>query len=235
MRETVSVSKQIIVAKQRASYVMAVLTLVMAALAGRYAEDRHAEVVAAEAAKAKVEVERDEALRRLALMIESSPWALIVCSEDGTITNVNGAACKMLGWSHDEMIGKQSGFLIVPPEFREVHQRAIHAAAEKLREYDGDYLLTSNRRAVKALTKDGQELDAIATVRAIKYSGKIEFILSMGPSSPPVEGPLKLQTPEKISDVVQGIMDRNPSLSSLLNQSVDADSKGVIQDSERKD
>lgn len=235
MNECVSIAKRDIVAKQRLSYALVLITAVVALLAGKHARDQHAEVVAAEAAQAEAESKRDDALRKAALMVESSPWALIVCNENGIIENVNPAAEKMLGWTHSEMVGKNSEFLIVPPAFRATHERSVSAAAERLREYAGDWLLTSNRRKVTALTKDGHEIDAIVTVRAIKFGGKIEFILSMSPATPPSGEPLKLDEPERISDVVQGILDKNPALSSVLNQSLGGTEGEPSQGSERKD
>lgn len=218
MSEVVSRTRREIVVQQRLSYVLVLLTIAFAVFSGKEFRQSQRDMALAQSQRADAEAKRDEALQRTALIIESSPWAMIVCNEDGTITDTNAAAEKMLGWSHGEMIGKQSEFLVVPEEFRSVHEKAIKDAAARLREYNGNWLLTSNRRAVKALTKDGQEIDAIATVRALKNAGKIEFILSLGNPKPPGEGPLKLQEPEKLSDVVEGIAKRNPEFSALMKQ-----------------
>lgn len=222
MNEVVSRPKADMIAQQRLAYVLLAITAVIAVIAGKHVEKSNRQMLAAEAAKVDAEEKRDKALKKAALIIESSPWAMIICDEHGVITNTNAAVEKMLGWSHEEMIGKQSEFLVIPQEFRAVHEKAIAEAAQKLREYSGDYLQTSNRRAVKALTKSGAEIDAVASIRAIKDGDEIEFILSLGQAKPPAEGPLKLQPPERISDVEQNIAKKNPEYSAWINQPAEA-------------
>lgn len=225
MSDVVIAPKKDIAARQKLSYFLAAITIIIAALAGRQFEASQQEVETARIAREEAEVKRDEALKKAALIIESSPWAIIVCNEHGTITNTNSAAEKMLGWSHEEMVGKNSDFLLVPVEFRAAHEKGIVEAAKKLQAYNGDWLLTSSRRPVKVLVKSGETIDAVSTVRAIKYGHDIDFILSLSSSKPPAPGPFKLQAPEKISDVVQGIADRNPAFSAVLNKQADTQEK----------
>ena len=71
--------------------------------------------------------QRERALRqseaRTRLVLDSAPDAFVTLDRDGIITTWNVAAEQMFGWSAVEAIGKPLRSLIIPPEFRERHDR----------------------------------------------------------------------------------------------------------------
>ena len=169
------------------------------------------------------EARRDEALkkaaaalRRAELLIESSDQAMIVCDEDGKITEINKAAETILGWTNRELIGAASGVL-VPNDLRVAHLMGMRAAKRQIHEYSGDWLLTSNRRTLRALKKDSSEVETVASVRAIKYDNHVEFILTLSIAEPPPEDvPLKLQRSEKLSVVEGGISEKKAEYQEVM-------------------
>ena len=144
----------------------------------------------------------DAALKRAQLIIESSPWANIVCDSDGKITECNAAAGKLLGWECEELVGHSSD-VIVPEEVRIQHDEGMRRAAAELQASNGDWIQTSKRRMLKALKKDGTEFDAIASIRAIKNGNTVEFIMSLSSAKLPPSEPLQLQEPEPLPKTVR--------------------------------
>jgi PAS domain S-box-containing protein len=157
----------------------------------------------ADAAAVDASYRRDLALRRAHLIIESSDVAIIVCDKEGIIIACNAAAEVLLGWDHKEVVGRHSS-LFVPEAYRERHIKGLERACKALEEYEGDWRLTSDRRVLTALKKDGTEAEFVASVRAIKYGENIDFILTLTPNAPPKEGPLMLRSPQPLSTIEHG-------------------------------
>ena len=66
-----------------------------------------------------------EGEERTRSVIEASLDAVISADERGVITDWNGCATAILGWSREEAIGRSAGELIVPPRLREAYERAL--------------------------------------------------------------------------------------------------------------
>lgn len=213
------------------SVVMMVICLGLIAVLGADANRQRHQRAAADAQRAAAEDEkteadrrRDLALLRAQLIIESSDVALIVCDKDGVVTAMNAAAEALLGWDNAEVVGKHSE-LFVPESMRSRHTQGLARARERLKDYDGDWLLTSDKRILHAIKKDGTEVEAIASVRAIKYGDDVDFILQLLPEIKPVEGPLMLQSPERLSTIQDNVQRKSDDWSQY-QQSADAPSGG---------
>lgn len=63
--------------------------------------------------------------KRTRLIIESSLSAIVIMDSYGIITDWNHQAEKMFGWSRSEAIGQRLRDLIIPPRFRNAHQKGL--------------------------------------------------------------------------------------------------------------
>ncbi|MFA6051011.1 MAG: PAS domain S-box protein [Methylobacter sp.] len=63
--------------------------------------------------------------KRTRLIIESSLSAIVIMDSYGIITDWNHQAEKMFGWSRREAIGQRLQDLIIPPRFRNAHQKGL--------------------------------------------------------------------------------------------------------------
>jgi PAS domain S-box-containing protein len=59
---------------------------------------------------------RREAFTRLQSFLETTPAAIVQSDMDGTIVDWNASAVRVFGWSRDEVVGKQIGFMIPDAE-----------------------------------------------------------------------------------------------------------------------
>ncbi|PYI91686.1 MAG: hypothetical protein DME97_12380 [Verrucomicrobia bacterium] len=100
----------------------------------------------------------EEAIRRLAAIIESSDDAIISKDLSGIITSWNAAAERLFGYTPEEIIG-QPLITLIPPERRDEEPRILERIqrGEPIEHYD-----TVRRR------KDGSLLDISVTVSPVK-------------------------------------------------------------------
>ncbi len=63
--------------------------------------------------------------KRTRLIIESSLSAIVIMDSYGIITDWNHQAEKMFGWSRSEAIGQRLQDLVIPPRFRNAHQKGL--------------------------------------------------------------------------------------------------------------
>ena len=99
-----------------------------------------------------------EAIERLAAIVESSEDAIFSNSVDGSIRTWNLGAQRMFGYTPEEIIGKSAALLLPPPRAREEMDNL-----ERLRKGERIVALETIRR-----TRDGRNLDVSLTVSALK-------------------------------------------------------------------
>jgi PAS domain S-box-containing protein len=112
---------------------------------------------------------------RFRLLFESASDAIVVGTPDGTITAVNPAACSLLGYSEEELLGS-NGRALVAPEWREVVE--AHAArklggAEHTSSYEVAFLDKSGKRVPveirsSVLREDGRVVAVQAVARDVR-------------------------------------------------------------------
>jgi len=106
----------------------------------------------------------EEALSRIAAVVESSDDAIVSKSLDGIILSWNAGAMRIFGYTPDEIIG-QSVLTLIPHELQNEEPRIIERLkrGERIEHYE-----------TIRLTKDGRRIDVSLTVSPIKDTrGKI--------------------------------------------------------------
>lgn len=102
----------------------------------------------------------DEALRRLAAIVESSEDAILTQALDGTIVDWNPAATRIYGFQPEEIIGLPMSVLVAP-------ERADDLAATMERIRQGERVQHCETRWVR---KDGTVLDVSMTVSPMRHA-----------------------------------------------------------------
>ncbi|HVT13538.1 MAG TPA: PAS domain S-box protein [Fimbriimonadaceae bacterium] len=107
------------------------------------------------------------------LILQAAPDALILTSDDGTISNANVAASEMFGYDIDELIGMNI-MALIPHQYRGGHD-----------EHVAGYLSNPERRqmgshmGVVGLRKDGVEFQMAAALSSVAWNGKSMAICSI--------------------------------------------------------
>ncbi|HEY9287351.1 MAG TPA: EAL domain-containing protein [Candidatus Dormibacteraeota bacterium] len=107
-----------------------------------------------------------ESQQRLQVIIDTSPSAVITADEDGIITGWNRKAEAMFGWMHDEAVGRTLAGTIIPPRYRDSHQRSL-----------GRFVATGQGRIIgrtvefAALHRDGHQFPVEVSVSATSRAG----------------------------------------------------------------
>ncbi|MFB3818107.1 MAG: PAS domain S-box protein [Candidatus Methylomirabilales bacterium] len=113
----------------------------------------------------------EEALRRLAAIVESSEDAIVSRALDGTILSWNRAAERLFGYTREEMEG-QSVDLLVPPERR----AEVQAIGERIRRGESVAPFETVR-----LRKDGARVHMALTVSPIRNAeGSVVALSAIG-------------------------------------------------------
>ncbi len=125
--------------------------------------------------------ENEQKLRSLTAFMQSilasSPFATIVTDLTGTMTSVNPAAQRMLGYQEEELTHRETPLLLLDPD--ELCQRAVVLSAElgQAIEPGMDVLTAKPRRGLveeaewKLLRKDGSDFDAQLTFCGLTDAG----------------------------------------------------------------
>ncbi len=104
---------------------------------------------------------------RLKVIIDTSPSAVISADEHGLITGWNKKAEAIFGWSRDQAIGRTLTGTVIPPQYRDAHQRAFKRFLET-----GDGKLLGQSMEPAAVHRDGQEFPVEVSVSAVWRSGR---------------------------------------------------------------
>jgi PAS domain S-box-containing protein len=110
------------------------------------------------------QLQAEKELRRFAAIVESTDDVIIAKDLNGTITNWNGAAERLYGYSADEMIGKPISILI-PPDRKDEGANILKKlrAGERIDHYES-----------VRVAKDGRRIDVSLTVSPIRdANGKV--------------------------------------------------------------
>lgn len=111
-----------------------------------------------------------ESEARLRAIVESALDAIVTMDDQGRITEFNPAAEALFGWRRSEVIGRDLGDTIVPPELREAHRRGL------ARHRNPDYTPNQGvRMELTALRSDGTEFPVELTVCRLMGAGRPRF------------------------------------------------------------
>ncbi|MGJ0428384.1 PAS domain S-box protein [Methylobacter sp.] len=108
--------------------------------------------------------------KRTRLIIESSINAIVIMDDKGLITDWNHRAEKMLGWTHDEAVGQPVKDLIIPPRFRNAHQKGLEHFLQT-----GVGPLLNRQFEHVALRRDGSEFPVELSISPLKLGNTCIF------------------------------------------------------------
>jgi PAS domain S-box-containing protein len=98
----------------------------------------------------------EEALRqseqRTRLIIDTALDAVVAMRSSGAISDWSAQAERMFGWSRAEAVGQQMSEMIVPPRYRDAHNRGLKKFLET-----GEGPVLNKRIEITALSRDGRE------------------------------------------------------------------------------
>ncbi len=145
-------------------------------------------VAAAELSAALERAHGDEAveeqLSRYQRLFESTSDAILVGGPDGTITDVNPAACRLLGYSREELLGRNARELCAPEWVELASMHAARGLTGQLDEASHQMALldrAGNRISVEARThalrKDGKAVGLHAVLRDGRERKRVERAL----------------------------------------------------------
>jgi len=114
------------------------------------------------AAEARL-AERDATFRALTSAAHN---AVLMMDNTGNISFWNAAAERVLGWTAEEVLGKNLHDLIAPPRFHADYKRAF-----SIFQRTGEGAFVGQTREVTALRKDSTEFDAELSLSGVKIGG----------------------------------------------------------------
>ncbi|MEZ0246238.1 MAG: PAS domain S-box protein [Methylophilaceae bacterium] len=114
--------------------------------------------------------ELEAASERMRLLIDTANDAVITIEADSVVIDWNDMAETMFGWTREEALGRKVHHLIVPPAFRAMHEAGITRFLAT-----GDHNILNQRVELKALHRDGHELDIELSVWPVKTGDTYTF------------------------------------------------------------
>lgn len=122
----------------------------------------------AQAALARRALEANEA--RIRKIVDIALDAVITIDERGVVTGWNPHAEQMFGWKADEVIGQSLTNTIIPPRYREAHERGLrHYAAT------GAGPVLNKRIEIAALDRSGREFPVELAITPMHFDGQTSF------------------------------------------------------------
>lgn len=122
---------------------------------------------------AQLEASHRETFRReeqFRLVLDSALDGVITMDDAGKITHWNPQAALMFGWSESEVMGQTLSELIVPPEFREAHERGLRQYLET-----GEGPVLNRRVELRARRRHGDEFPAEVSIRPLRTGDNVVF------------------------------------------------------------
>jgi diguanylate cyclase (GGDEF)-like protein/PAS domain S-box-containing protein len=109
----------------------------------------------------------EDQLRRI---IETASSAFVSMDEGGVIIGWNQRATDTFGWPADEALGQTVGTLIVPPEYRALHENGLRRAVR------GHHAGPVRRpMELTARHRDGREFPVLIRMWSIEHDGHLQF------------------------------------------------------------
>ncbi len=104
---------------------------------------------------------RDSEARKAA-MLEATLDMVVTIDYRGHVVEFNPAAMETLGYSSEEAVGHEMADLIVPPDLREAHRKALKRCVDT-----GEGSLLGKRVELRAMKRDGSEFPIELTITRI--------------------------------------------------------------------
>lgn len=104
-------------------------------------------------------------------VLDTALDAVVVMGEDGLVIGWNRIAEEIFGWSSEEALGARLSELIIPPQYREAHERGLkHYLAT------GEGPVLDRHIEISAVHRDGRELPVELSVTASSQFGDRLFV-----------------------------------------------------------
>lgn len=121
--------------------------------------------------RARAQMAREQMFHRTSQIINSTPDAMVAMNAQGLVTEWNEAAIDLFGYSVQEAMGRSLADLIIPVQFHQAHERAVHAHVP------GQQSRVINHTIeVLARHANGEEFPAELAVKTVSISGVSEHI-----------------------------------------------------------
>lgn len=104
------------------------------------------------------------------LIMNSALDAIISIDEAGLITFWNPQAEQTFGWSAEEITGKSLTDTIIPPQYREMHQKGM-----ELYRQTGKGPVLNKIIEISAVNRSGAEFPIELTIIPVRYNGSVSF------------------------------------------------------------
>jgi len=103
-------------------------------------------------------------------IVETALDALVTIDAGGVVTDWNGQAAAVFGWSREEALGQRLSELIIPARDRNAYEQG-------LRQYlaSGDWQILNRRVEVHALRRSGEEFPVELAISPVRVGGTIFF------------------------------------------------------------
>jgi formate hydrogenlyase transcriptional activator len=107
---------------------------------------------------------------RTRLVIDTAYDAFVAIDADGFITDWNRQAETTFGWSREEALGRPLAETIIPPQYREAHERGLKHFL-----YTGEGPLLNKRIEITALHRDGYQFHVELTISPVRLGETYVF------------------------------------------------------------
>jgi PAS domain S-box-containing protein len=122
----------------------------------------------AELASSSMALRASEA--RMRAVLDSAHSAVVVMDSAGKITDWNKQAERLFGWSHSEVLGQSLSATIIPPRYRDDHERGMRRYLET-----GEGPVLNRLIELNALRRDGTEFPAEISISVLKAGNVVTF------------------------------------------------------------
>lgn len=107
----------------------------------------------------------------LGAVLRTALDAVVVMRVDGTVAGWNDVAARTFGWSFADAVGKRMSSLIIPPRYRDAHERGLqHYLAT------GEGPVLDRHLEIEAVDRDGRELPVELSITRTEQFGEPVFL-----------------------------------------------------------
>jgi PAS domain S-box-containing protein len=108
--------------------------------------------------------------QRTRVIIDNALDAVVSMDSSGAITDWSAQAEKMFGWSRAEAIGRQMSYTIIPPRYRDAHDKGLKKFLKT-----GEGPVLNKRFEITALSRDGVEFPVELAISPTQLGGRWTF------------------------------------------------------------
>ena len=111
-----------------------------------------------------------ESEQRISSILETALDAVVTMNPAGQITGWNAEAERIFGWSRQEAVGRCMSDTIIPPQYREAHERGLQRFLDT-----GEGPLLNKRIEITALNRTGHEFPVELAISSTKVADAWTF------------------------------------------------------------